>query len=108
MCQYPMVGRLSWPWPCQLAVARGCSDVSHEPGCILGEISPRCLVAMAMQFVARLQIPHRFPVAMGSGPGMAGIAMETYSRMSWHGVCCQGVGAGEPGRGGLSHARVCA
>lgn len=48
------------------------------------------------------------PVAMGSGPGMAGMAMGTYSRMSWHGMCCQGVGAGEPGCGGLAHARVCA
>lgn len=65
MCRYPMAGHPSWPWPCQLAVARGCSDVSHEPGCILGEISPRCLVAMAMQFVARLQIPHRFPRGHG-------------------------------------------
>lgn len=55
------------PGPASPQWLRGCSDVSREPGCILGEISPRCLVAMAMRFVARLQIPHRFPRGHGLG-----------------------------------------
>ncbi|NXV44968.1 F131A protein, partial [Uria aalge] len=55
------------PGPASPQRLRGCSDVSREPGCILGEISPRCLVAMAMRFVARLQIPHRFPRGHGLG-----------------------------------------
>ena len=45
------------------------SDVSPELGCILGEISPRRRVTMAIRVVARLQIPHRFPMAVGTGIG---------------------------------------
>lgn len=45
------------------------SDVSPELGCILGEISPRRRVAMAIRVVARLQIPHHFPMAVGTGIG---------------------------------------
>lgn len=87
---------------------RGCSDVSREPGCILGEISPRCLVAMAMQFVARLQILHRFPRGHGLG------AWRGRDGQRGHAAGCSGTaGAAReraPGRPAMValHAHACA
>lgn len=96
VCGAPLPPSLLATWTQQLAAAWGCSDVSHEPGCILGEISPWCLVAMAMQFVARLQILHCFP----RGHGLR----------AWHGwdrQRGQAAGLGCSGMAVALHEHVC-